>query len=165
MEQYLNTLKFILPFMELVVFFCLYGKTYSFMKKYYCNMTLFRSARKFYSLCLMVMLVLINWSCCMTDQNYAVGFAALVSMSFFSYRVTDIVLLKLKTKKTLFFITMVLSMICFAVPYLNSLFHVLYTVGIASAFYPSQRLLKITKEEWMKMDRQRIQDKIIKEYN
>ena len=43
--------------------------------------------------------------------------------------------------------------------------HVLYTIGIASVFYPSERLLKIRKDDWMVMDKETIQDRIFKEYN
>ena len=60
---------------------------------------------------------------------------------------------------------MILSMACYAIPYLNSLFHVLYTIGIASVFYPSERLLKIWKVDCMALDKQMIQDIIFKEYN
>jgi hypothetical protein len=101
----------------------------------------------------------------MTSPNYAVGLSAVIIMLFFSYRVTDLVLRCLKRNKVLFFTTMILSMGCYAIPYLNSLFHVLYTIGIASVFYPSERLLKIGKVDWMAMDKQMIQDRIFKEYN
>ena len=101
----------------------------------------------------------------MTDQNYAVGLSVMMIVLCFSYRVSDYVLSRLKANKVQFFATMVLGMICFAIPYLNSLFHVFYTIGIASVFYPSARLLKIPKEEWMAMDKQMIQERILKEYN
>lgn len=165
MLQTLEIIKFVFPFVELCMFFCLYRKTYNFMKRFYCNMTLFRNARKFYSLCVLIVLFFINWCCCMTDQNYAVGLSVMMIVLCFSYRVSDYVLSRLKANKVLFFATMVISMICFAIPYLNSLFHVFYTIGIASVFYPSAHLLKIPKEEWMAMDKQMIQKRILKEYN
>jgi hypothetical protein len=101
----------------------------------------------------------------MTSPNYAVGLSAMVIMLFFSYRVTDLVLRCLKRNKVLFFTAMILSMACYAIPYLNSLFHVLYTIGIASVFYPSESLLKIRKDDWVVMDKETIQDRIFKEYN
>lgn len=165
MFQTLDIIKFVFPFIELCLFFCLYGKPFKFMKKFYCSMTLFRNARKFYGLCLLIVLFFVNWCCCMTSPNYAVGLSAVIIMLFFSYRVTDLVLRCLKRNKVLFFTTMILSMACYAIPYLNSLFHVLYTIGIASVFYPSESLLKIRKDDWKVMDKEMIQDRIFKEYN
>ena len=39
-----------------------------------------------------------------------------------------------------------LALICYSIPYMNSIFHVLYTLGVASIFYPSERVLRIKDE-------------------
>ena len=36
-----------------------------------------------------------------------------------------------------------LALVCYSIPYMNSIFHVLYTLGVASVFYPSEKVLRM----------------------
>jgi len=47
----------------------------------------------------------------------------------------------LHERKRLWFATLLLSMVCYALPYMNSMFLFLFTVSVAAVFYPSERVL------------------------
>jgi hypothetical protein len=61
-------------------------------------------------------------------------------------RVADAVLHRLHERQLLWVLTLMLSLVCYSIPYMNSIFHVLYTIGVASIFYPSERVLRIKDE-------------------
>ena len=109
-------------------------------------MTMTRSARKLFIIAVLALLILLNWCCYMTDPNWAVLFAAVVTCCLFSNRVADRVLHRLHERKRFWTLTLMLALICYSIPYMNSIFHVLYTLGVASVFYPSERVLRIKNE-------------------
>lgn len=139
----LNIIKFLYSFILLTVFFCLYKKEYGFMKRFYWRMTISHSARKLFVIVLLSTLIFMNWCCYMTDPNYAVGFAATITVCLFFNRVADRVLHRLHERKLFLLLTFMLALVCYAIPYMNSIFHVLYTLGVASVFYPSEKVLRI----------------------
>lgn len=47
----------------------------------------------------------------------------------------------LHERKRLWFATLLLSMVCYALPYMNSMFLFLFTVSVAAVFYPSEIVL------------------------
>lgn len=143
MIQTLNIIKFLYSFILLTVFFCLYKKEYGFMKRFYWRMTISHSARKLFVIVLLSTLIFMNWCCYMTDPNYAVGFAATITVCIFFNRVADRVLHRLHERKLFLLLTFMLALVCYAIPYMNSIFHVLYTLGVASIFYPSEKVLRI----------------------
>ena len=106
-------------------------------------MTMTRSARKLFIIAVLALLILLNWCCYMTDPNWAVLFAAVVTCCLFSNRVADRVLHRLHERKRFWTLTLMLALICYSIPYMNSIFHVLYTLGVASVFYPSEKVLRI----------------------
>jgi hypothetical protein len=60
--------------------------------------------------------------------------------------VTDAALHRLHERTRLWALTLMLALICYSIPYMYSIFLVLYTVGVASVFYPSERVLRIRNE-------------------
>lgn len=146
MIQTLQFIKFFYPFLLLAVFFCLYKKEYSITRRFCWRMTMSYNVRKFFIMVTLILLLFMNWCCFMTEMNWAVGFAALISGCFFFYRVADRILHRLHERKRLWTLTLMLSLICYSIPYMNSIFHVLYTLGVASIFYPSERVLRIKNE-------------------
>jgi len=141
MIQALYIVKFLSPFLLLALFFCLYKKDYGFMKRFYYRSVMSCNTRKFYRLVLLMMLIFLNWCSYMTDQNYAVGFAALMTIPFMFNKVADRILHRLHESLRLLATTLILAMVCYTAPYMNSIFHVLFTVCVASLFYPSERVL------------------------
>ena len=109
-------------------------------------MTMFFNARKLFIIVMLSSLILMNWCCFMTDSNWAVGFAALMTGCLFFNRVADAALHRLHERKRLWAFTIMLALVCYSIPYMNSVFHVLYTLGVASVFYPSERVLRIKNE-------------------
>ena len=143
MIQTIQLIKLFFPFILLAVFFCLYKKENSITKRFCWKMTLFYSARKLFIIVVLISLIFMNWCCYMTDPNWAVGFSAAITGCLLFYRVTDRVLHRLHESKRLWAITLMLCLVCYSIPYMNSLFHVLYTHGVASVFYPSERVLRM----------------------
>ena len=146
MIQTIQLIKFCYPFILLTVFFCLYKKDNRVTRKFCWRMTMTRSARKLFIIAVLALLILLNWCCYMTDPNWAVLFAAVVICCLFSNRVADRVLHRLHERKRFWTLTLMLALICYSTPYMNSIFHVLYTLGVASVFYPSERVLRIKDE-------------------
>ena len=141
MIQILYTIKFLFPFLLMALFFCLYKKEYGFMKRFYYKIVMSYNARKFYCIVLLIMLIFLNWCSFETDQNYAVACAALMTIPFMFNKVADRILHRLHESLRLLVTTLILEMVCYAAPYLNSIFQVLFTVSVASLFYPSERVL------------------------
>ena len=109
-------------------------------------MTMTHSARKLFVIAVLASLILMNWCCYMTDPNWAVLFAAIITGCLFSNKVADRILHRLHERKRFWTLTLMLALLCYSIPYMNSIFHVLYTLGVASVFYPSERVLRIKNE-------------------
>ena len=146
MIQTIQLIKLIYPFILLTVFFCLYKKENGFTKNFCWRMTMFFNARKLFIIVMLSSLIFMNWCCFVPDQNWAVLFAAVVTCCLFSNRVADRVLHRLHERKRFWTLTLMLALVCYSIPYMNSIFHVLYTLGVASVFYPSERVLRIKNE-------------------
>ena len=143
MIQTIQLIKFFYPFIILAVFFSLYKKEYSFTRRFCWRMTMSFSARKLFIIVMLFSLLIMNWCCYMTDPNYAVFFAAAMSCFLICYRVADAVLHRLHERTRLWALTLMLALVCYSIPYMYSIFLLLYTVGVASVFYPSERVLRI----------------------
>lgn len=141
MIQTLLIIKFIYPFILLTVFFALYRKQYRCMQAFYWRMTMQYSARRFYTLVLLILLIFLNWCSYETDHNLAVGLSAAMSASLMFSDVAERIMLSLHKYKRLWLTTLILAMVCYCIPYMNSMFIVLFTVSVASQFYPSERVL------------------------
>lgn len=146
MIQTIQLIKFFCPFILLAVFFCLYKKDNRVTRKFCWRMTMTYSARKLYFVVMLASLIFMNWCCYMTDPNWAVLFAAVMTGSLFFNRVADAVLHRLHERKRLWALTLMLALVCYSIPYMNSIFHVLYTLGVAAVFYSSERVLRIRDE-------------------
>ena len=146
MTQTIQLIRFFHPFIILAVFFCLYKKENYVTKRLCWCMTMTFSARRLFIFVMLGSLILLNWCCCMTDPNLAVAFAAVMSGCLFSFRVADRVLHQLHENVRFWALTLMLALICYSIPYMNSIFHVLYTVAVASVFYPSERVLRMKDE-------------------
>ena len=146
MIQTIQLIKFCYPFILLAAFFCLYKKDNRITRKFCWRMTMTRSARKLFIIAVLTSLILMNWCCYMTDPSWAVLFAAIITGSLFSNKVADRILHRLHERKRFWTLTLMLALVCYSIPYMNSIFHVLYTLGVASVFYPSERALRIKDE-------------------
>ena len=146
MIQSLQLTKIFYPFFLLAVFFCLYKKECSINKRFCWRMTMTFSARKLFIIVMLSSLIFMNWCCYMTDPNWAVAFAAFMTCCLLFNRVADRVLHRLHERKRFWTLTLMLALVCYSIPYMNSIFHVLYTLGVASVFYPSEKVLCIKDE-------------------
>lgn len=146
MTQTIQLIKFLYPFIILALFFCLYKKEYSINKRFCWCMTMYFNARRLFTFLSVGLLIFMNWCCYVTNPNLAVGFAALMTCCLIPYRVADAVLHRLHERTRLWAFTLMLALICYSIPYMNSIFIVLYTLGVASVFYPSERVLRIRDE-------------------
>ena len=146
MTQIIQLITIFSPFLPLAVFFRLYRKENSITRRFCWRMTMTFSARKLYIIVMLGSLVFLNWCCNKTDSNWAVLFAAFMTGCLVFHRVADAVLHRLHERTRLWALTLMLALLCYAIPYMNSVFQVLYTVGVASVFYPSERVLRMKEE-------------------
>ena len=97
----LTIIRFLFPFLLLLAFFCLYKKPYRCMQSFMWRMVVFDSARKFYLSIMMLTLVFINWCCCMTEPNLAVGLSSILTLALLNRRIADSTLHLLHEKTAL----------------------------------------------------------------
>ena len=112
------------------------------MQSFMWRMVVFDSARKFYLSIMMLTLIFINWCCCMTESNLAVGLSCILTLAFLNRRIADSTLHLLHERKRLWLITLLVTMLCYATPYMNSVFQLFFLLSVAAVFYPSERVLQ-----------------------
>ena len=59
------------------------------MQSFMWRMVVFDSARKFYLSIMMLTLIFINWCCCMTEPNLAVGLSSILTLALLNRRIAD----------------------------------------------------------------------------
>ena len=143
MIQTLTLVRFAFPFLLLTVFFSLYRKEYGFMKRFMWKMTMYQSARSLYAYLVVLMLIFVNWCCHVTSPNVAVAISTILTLVLLSRRIADRTLHLLHERKRLWFATLVLSMICYAILYMNSMSLFLFAISVAAVFYPSEKVLHL----------------------
>ena len=146
MTQIIQLITIFSPFLPLAVFFRLYRKENNITMRFCWRMTMTFSARKLFIIVMLGSLVFLNWCCYQTGSNLAVLIAAFMTGCLVPHRVADAVLHRLHERTRLWALTLMLALLCYAIPYMNSVFQVLYTVGVASVFYPSERVLRMKDE-------------------
>ena len=91
---------------------------------------------------MMLALIFINWCCCMTEPNLAVGLSSILTLALLNRRIADSTLHLLHERKRLWLITLLVTMLCYATPYMNSVFQLFFLLSVAAVFYPSERVLQ-----------------------
>lgn len=141
MIQILTLIRFAFPFLLLTAFFCLYRKEYGFMKRFMWKMAMFLNARNLYAYLVVLMLIFINWCCHVTALNLLVVVSTLLTLVLLNRRIAESTFHLLHERKRLWFTTLLLSMVCYTLPYMNSISLFLFTISVAAVFYPSERVL------------------------
>ena len=127
----LTIIRFLFPFLLLLAFFCLYKKPYRCMQSF-----------MFYLSIMMLTLIFINWCCCMTEPNLAVGLSSILTLALLNRRIADSTLHILHERKRFWLITLLIAVVCYATPYMNSVFQLFFLLSVAAVFYPSERVLQ-----------------------
>ncbi|MGN1220958.1 MAG: hypothetical protein ACI4TU_08465 [Candidatus Cryptobacteroides sp.] len=134
------------------------------MKTFMWKMVVFRYGRLFYASMVTFLLIFINWCCCMADPNIVVALTSLLTMILISRKIMVSVLRLLHERKRLWFFTVFMAMVCYAIPYMNSVFQLLFTLSLAAVFYPSEKVLALCDDsEPLQKDDERL-EKIFKNY-
>ena len=79
----------------------------------------------------------------MTDPNIAVALSSLITLILISRKIMVSALRLLHERKRLWFFTVFVAMVCYAIPYMNSVFHLFFTLSMAAVFYPSKKVLAL----------------------
>lgn len=119
MIQILTLIRFVFPFLLLSTFFCLYRKEYGFMKRFMWKMTMFQSARNLYAYLVVLMLIFINWCCHVTAPNLSVVVSTLLPLVLLNRKIAKSTFHLLHERKRLWFATLLLSMVCYTLPYMK----------------------------------------------
>ena len=114
MIQILTLIRFAFPFLLLTAFFCLYRKEYRFMKRFMWKMAMFQSARNLYAYLVVLMLIFINWCCHVTAPNLSVVVSTLLTLVLLNKKIAESTFHLLHERKRLWFATLLLSMVCYA---------------------------------------------------
>jgi hypothetical protein len=143
----LTVIQILFPFLLLLVFFCLYKKEYRFMKAFMWKMVMLPSASKLYANLVVLLLILINWCCSVTNPNAAVLLSSAIAMLMLNRRIVTSTLHLLNERKRLWFATLLVSLVSYAIPYMNSIFLLLFILCMASVFYPSEKVFRMMTAE------------------
>ena len=142
----LTLIRFAFPFLLLTTFFCLYRKEIWDMPlrpSHWMSMAMFQSARNLYAYLVVLMLIFINWCCHVTAPNFSVVVSTLLTPVLLNKKIAESTFHLLHERKRLWFATLLLSMVCYALPYVNSMSLFLFTVSVAAVFYPSGKVLSM----------------------
>ena len=139
----LTIIRFIFPFLLLVTFFCLYKKEYKFMKTFIWKMDSLRNSKHFYVSMVTFLLIFINWCCCMTDPNIAVTLSSPITLILISRKIMVSPLRLLHARQRLWLFTVFVAMVCYAIPYMNSVFHLFFTLCMVAVFFPSEKVFAL----------------------
>lgn len=78
----------------------------------------------------------------MTEPNLAVGLSSILTLALLNRRIADSTLHILHERKRFWFITLLIAVVCYAIPYMNSVFQLFFLLSVAAVFYPSERVLQ-----------------------
>ncbi|HJH77262.1 MAG TPA: hypothetical protein OIM43_09730 [Prevotellaceae bacterium] len=78
----------------------------------------------------------------MTDPNLAVGLSSILTLALLNRRIADSTLHILHERKRFWNITLLIAVVCYAIPYMNSVFQLFFLLSVAAVFYPSERVLQ-----------------------
>ena len=126
---------------SLLSLYC-YKRDNSWMQKFYRRMTFSVSARKFFVLMMLLIMLIFNF--CYLQSfgfNLTLGIATLLCMSMFSFRITERGLIWLQQRVGIV-LSMTAMLICVVKPQMWPLSMNLYIFTIGSIFYPSSRLMR-----------------------
>lgn len=164
MIQTITIIQFVFPFILLLAFFYLYKKEYGFMRNFMWKMTMLPSARKLYAYLMVLLLLFINWCCSMTDLNIAVAMSSIVTIILINRRIASSVLHLMHDRRKLWFATLLVCVVSYAIPYMNSIFQILFSICMASVFYPSEKVLAIKEAQKDGDSTKDLRELIIKNY-
>lgn len=140
----------IIPVLIAVLASCLYQNKSRRMLRFYDRMITFESFRKFYTLVLLLVLLLVNYA---QHQLYPTNWIVLVSsglsLVLFNYKWSDKLLRCLKDRPKIFHIVATLNIIVMFVPYLNTITLPIACILMAAIFYPSTQILNWTNNPEM----------------
>ena len=87
--------------------------------------------------------IFINWCCHVTAPNLSVVVSTLLTLVLLNRKIVESTFHLLHERKRLWFATLLLSMVCYALPYMNSMSLFLFNVSVAAVFYPSGKVLSM----------------------
>lgn len=137
----LTIIKCLYPFLALLAFFCLYRKRYRWMETFCYAMVVKRNARKLFGVALFSLLLFFSWCCYETRPDIWAMLTNLLILPLLSSRVADRVLRTLNDRLLAWVLTLLVAVVCYAVPCLYGIGVSLFLMAIASCFYPSREVL------------------------
>lgn len=138
--------------------------------KFYRIMVFSENGTKFFAMCLYLVLLFFNWCCYMCEPTLATLITGAFVFPLGIYRLSDVILHRLHENRVSFYITLLVAIVCYAVPVLNCAAVSMLMLALAAMFYPSRKA-KQMKEDFFekrysisKDDRTKIYSAIIKKY-
>lgn len=135
-----NSLHILLPALLLLLFRFAYKAAGKRMGKFYVSMTCRQCWRKFYTLAMLLVLLLFHFNYAnITPSVYDLAPSSVALIFLFSHRFTERIIYFLQNRKT-FFVSAIITMACLFVPHF---FSTTVTMGIllfGAVFYPSRKV-------------------------
>ena len=170
MLSVLNILRFVFPFVCLGLFFLLYQSKGKRMRRFYCTMALTLNGTRFFTLMVYAVLLFFSWCNHVCSPNLFTLLTGAFVFPLVFYRWSNCVLRTLHDHKRLFYFGLLAATVCYAVPAMNNIAVTLFVLTLASAFYPSLKVMELReslhreKEETTEDYHERVVREVMEKY-
>lgn len=135
-----NSIHILLPVLLLLISLFCYKVDGKRMTKFYIHMVYRHSWRKFYTLILLLILLLFHFNYVNIAQSvYDLAPSSLAFIFLFSHRFTERIIYYLQNRRTLF-VSAIIAMVCLFIPLLFSTALTIEILLFGAIFYPSRKV-------------------------
>lgn len=137
-----NSTHILLPVLLLLIFLFCYKSGGKRMTKFYVHMACRHCWRRFYTLMLLLILLLFHFNYVNVAQSvYDLAPSSVAFIFLFSHRFTERIIYCLQNRKTLFIIA-IIAMLCGFIPFFFSTAVTIEVLLFGAIFYPSRKVLE-----------------------
>lgn len=135
-----NSIHILLPVLVLLISLFYYKADGKRMTKFYVHMACRHSWRKFYTLMLLLILLLFHFNYVNIAQSvYDLAPSSVAFIFLFSHRLTERIIYYLQSKRTLF-VSAIIAIVCLFVPFFFSTAVTIEILLFGAIFYPSRKV-------------------------
>ena len=135
-----NSIHILLPVLVLLISLFYYKADGKRMTKFYVHMACSHRWRKFYTLMLLLILLLFHFNYVNIAQSvYDLAPSSVAFIFLFSHRLTERIIYYLQSKRTLF-VSAIIAIVCLFVPFFFSTAVTIEILLFGAIFYPSRKV-------------------------
>lgn len=137
-----DILFFLFPLLLIIVPLICYKNNHTFMQRFYIRMTYSYHCRKFYSLIILMLLIMYHYIAHqIMPMEFGIMGSSVFILLFFRFKYANRILRLLNDKQLFCFIAMIAALVFLFVPHLFTLSATIGILLLAALFYPSSHVL------------------------